>query len=166
MKEPNYSNYLHVPKDSITTKQAQSINLNININKEYGDILENLRETRNKDALEEIDEPIQQNKPLVRGYSFKNSIAVSGRQPQKSRVRDWTCECQMVRSAGAWSIGCSPTSTEPSIQVAYIELISNAKHYIYIENQFFISSYANPSVVKNEIVHAMALRILKAYQNN
>lgn len=29
---------------------------------------------------------------------------------------------------------------ESSIQEAYIELIKNSKHFIYIENQFFISS--------------------------
>ena len=74
---------------------------------------------------------------------------MTGRYSLTNLIKNWTFECQMVRSVGEWSIGCAPSSTEPSIQLAYIELISNAKHYIYIENQFFISSYADPNVVKN-----------------
>jgi len=45
-------------------------------------------------------------------------------------------------------------STEISIQFAYITLINNAEHYIYIENQFFISSTAG-ECVKNQIAEAL-----------
>jgi phospholipase D1/2 len=40
---------------------------------------------------------------------------------------------------------------EHSIFNAYIKNIENAKHFIYIENQFFISGN-NSKVVKNKIV--------------
>jgi phospholipase D1/2 len=45
--------------------------------------------------------------------------------------------CQIVRSASNWSIGLN--KTESSILQAYYNIIDNSKHYILIENQFFIS---------------------------
>lgn len=52
---------------------------------------------------------------------------------------------------------------ENSLQYAYIQLIEESKHYIYIENQFFISSLAGPPV-ENQIANALLLRIIKAYE--
>ena len=72
----------------------------------------------------------------------------------------------MVRSVGNWSSGCHPSNTEFSIHIAYLQLISQAKYYIYIENQFFISSLANQNTVKNEIAEALYFRIRKAIFNN
>ncbi|CAG9328777.1 unnamed protein product [Blepharisma stoltei] len=67
-----------------------------------------------------------------------------------------TCECQVLRSAGLWSLGLE--HTEHSIHTAYLNLIDQADHFIYIENQFFISSTAgNP--VKNQISQALVERI-------
>jgi phospholipase D1/2 len=48
-----------------------------------------------------------------------------------------TVHAQIVRSSGDWSSGIL---TEHSIQNAYSEIIRNAKHYVYIENQFFITA--------------------------
>ncbi len=48
-----------------------------------------------------------------------------------------TVRAQLVRSSADWSSGIL---TEHSIETAYIELISNAQHYVYIENQFFSGS--------------------------
>ncbi len=48
-----------------------------------------------------------------------------------------TVHAQIVRSAADWSNG---SLTEHSIQNAYSELIRNAEHYVYIENQFFITA--------------------------
>lgn len=58
-------------------------------------------------------------------------------------------QCQVVRSVGNWSVGCHSSNTEFSIHIAYLQLISQARHFIYMENQFFISSLANPKLVKN-----------------
>ena len=67
-----------------------------------------------------------------------------------------------MRSASKWSIGCSPGNFEFSIQIAYTHLISEAQHFIYIENQFFISSTAgNP--VKNLVAKALIARIKYAH---
>ncbi|KAJ3019708.1 Phospholipase D1 [Thoreauomyces humboldtii] len=51
-------------------------------------------------------------------------------------------QMQVLRSASQWSAG-SPR--EKSINNAYLDLIRGAKHYVYIENQFFITKFAPPS---------------------
>ncbi|KAJ3482521.1 hypothetical protein NLI96_g6930 [Meripilus lineatus] len=70
-----------------------------------------------------------------------------------------TCRVQAVRSVSDWSHG---VLTERSIQTAYCELIAQAEHYIYIENQFFISSMDGKGPVKNTIAGALVDRILRA----
>jgi phosphatidylserine/phosphatidylglycerophosphate/cardiolipin synthase-like enzyme len=51
---------------------------------------------------------------------------------------DNTMKCHLIRSAAKWSVGLDKKD-ESSILNAYYHLIDNAKHYIMIENQFFIS---------------------------
>lgn len=67
-----------------------------------------------------------------------------------------TCEMQICRSAGPWSLG-TPGRIEHSIQNAYLKgvfsrssssmfadimilAIQLSEHFVYIENQFFITS--------------------------
>lgn len=69
---------------------------------------------------------------------------------------------QLVRSCTKWSNG---TPTEHSVQNAYIELIKNARHFIYIENQFFITATGDHQrPVKNMIGAALVERIIRASQ--
>lgn len=71
-------------------------------------------------------------------------------------------QCQIVRSASKWSHGLS--TTEHSIAHAYIEIITAAKHFVYIENQFFITATddkQNP--IMNKIGRAIVDRILRAH---
>ncbi|KAG8871679.1 hypothetical protein FRC20_010301 [Serendipita sp. 405] len=70
-----------------------------------------------------------------------------------------TCRVQVCRSISDWSHGYLP---EHSIQNAYIQLISEAKHFIYIENQFFISNTKTGAAVVNQIAGALVERILRA----
>ncbi|XP_026522250.1 phospholipase D1 [Notechis scutatus] len=70
---------------------------------------------------------------------------------------------QVLRSAADWSAGIK--YHEESIHSAYVNVIENSKHYIYIENQFFISC-ADDKLVSNRIGDAIAHRILKAYREN
>ncbi|CAD8051895.1 unnamed protein product [Paramecium primaurelia] len=71
------------------------------------------------------------------------------------------CVTQLTRSSGTWSTGIK--QTEKSIQNAYVSLIKNAQHFIYIENQFFISNTAgNP--VKNLVANALISRIKEAHE--
>ena len=85
-----------------------------------------------------------------------------------------TANVQVLRSASEWSAGIR--ATEHSILNGYKELISNAKHYIYIENQFFVSKawtdeerkqckHSISDIVKNEIALYIRQRIEKAYKN-
>ena len=75
------------------------------------------------------------------------------------------CTVQVLRSAGEWSLGLN--TVENSILQAYYKLIENSKHYIYIENQFFISkSFENKSyLVENKIALYIRNRILRACKN-
>ena len=85
-----------------------------------------------------------------------------------------TSNVQVLRSASEWSAGLK--KTENSILKGYYELISNAKHYIYIENQFFVSKawtdeekkqckHSISDIVKNEIAYYLRKRIERAYYN-
>ena len=74
---------------------------------------------------------------------------------------------QVLRSVGEWSLGLK--SKESSILEAYYHLIQNSKHYIYIENQFFISRSFDdniPYLVENKIALYITNRILKASKNH
>ncbi|THH00577.1 hypothetical protein EW026_g1979 [Hermanssonia centrifuga] len=78
------------------------------------------------------------------------------------RPPNGTCRVQAIRSVSDWSHG---VLTERSVQNAYIQLIREANHYIYIENQFFISSTTNEGPVKNLIAQALVQRIIQAGQS-
>uniref|UniRef100_A0A6I8NTK7 Phospholipase n=1 Tax=Ornithorhynchus anatinus TaxID=9258 RepID=A0A6I8NTK7_ORNAN len=83
---------------------------------------------------------------------FKNSVPGSV-----------NAKVQLLRSAADWSAGIK--YHEESIHLAYVSVIENSKHFIYIENQFFISC-ADDKVVFNKIGDTIAQRILKAHREN
>lgn len=70
---------------------------------------------------------------------------------------------QVVRSVCDWSVGV--TKEETSILEAYLNEIEKAEHFIYIENQFFISAPAG-GVVRNTIANALLDKIKKAIAEN
>lgn len=75
-----------------------------------------------------------------------------------------TCEVQILRSACWWSLGTD--HTEHSIMNAYIKMIEQSDHFVYIENQFFISSCeVEGTRVENQIGDALVERIIRASQN-
>ena len=63
---------------------------------------------------------------------------------------------QVLRSLSKWS---GNHATEQSIYKAYLHAIENAEHFIYIENQFFISSQGP---VQNKIAEALVRRVSRA----
>ena len=76
-----------------------------------------------------------------------------------------TCEVQILRSATDWSLGL--TETEHSIMNAYCKMIEESEHFVYIENQFFITSCETMNVkIINKIGDAIVERAIRAYQNN
>ena len=77
---------------------------------------------------------------------------------------DGTCEVQILRSCSWWSMG-TPDKTECSIMNAYIKMIEQSDHFIYIENQFFISSCeVEGTRIENLIGDALVERIMRASQ--
>lgn len=68
--------------------------------------------------------------------------------------------CQIVRSCTKWSHG---VPTEHSIANAYINVIQNSQHFVYIENQFFITATSDvQKPIRNKIGAAIVDRILRA----
>ncbi|KAF9902851.1 hypothetical protein BX616_001791, partial [Lobosporangium transversale] len=73
-----------------------------------------------------------------------------------------TQKVQILRSSTTWSQG---VDLERSIQNAYLSCIENAEHFIYIENQFFVTlavEDGNPEL-KNTIGIAIVNRIIRAH---
>ncbi|KAL9008246.1 MAG: hypothetical protein Q9173_006614 [Seirophora scorigena] len=71
-----------------------------------------------------------------------------------------TVHAQVVRSSCDWSSGIL---TEHSIQNAYCEIIRNAVHFVYIENQFFITATGEEqSPIHNTIGRAIVDACVKA----
>ena len=67
---------------------------------------------------------------------------------------------QVLRSVDSWS---ARQPHEASIYNAYLGAIEKAEHFIYIENQFFISLQKD---VQNKISSALADRIYRAHKNS
>lgn len=75
-----------------------------------------------------------------------------------------TCEVQILRSASNWSLGVE--ETEHSIMTAYCKMIEESEHFVYIENQFFITSCETMGVkIINKIGDALVERAVRAYRN-
>ncbi|KAL1267730.1 hypothetical protein QQF64_033093 [Cirrhinus molitorella] len=80
--------------------------------------------------------------------------------PAEYSSKSTQANVQVLRSVCQWSIGTKVH--EESIHLAYVSAIQNSKHFIYIENQFFISC-ADKSI-HNSIGDALTERILRAYR--
>jgi len=72
------------------------------------------------------------------------------------------CNVQIVRSVATWSAGTS--APEQSIYKAYVDLITEARHLIFIQNQYFISSI-DRSAPKNRLLDALYRRLKVAIEN-
>ncbi|XP_051564751.1 phospholipase D1-like isoform X4 [Myxocyprinus asiaticus] len=80
--------------------------------------------------------------------------------PAEYEGKSTQANIQVLRSVCQWSIGSKVH--EESIHLAYISAIQNSKHFIYIENQFFIS--CADKTIHNSIGDALTERILRAYR--
>ncbi len=79
---------------------------------------------------------------------------------------DGTCEVQILRSCCWWSMG-TPDRTEHSIMNAYAKMIEDSDHFVYIENQFFITSCeVEGTRIENLIGDALVERIIRASQKD
>ncbi|KAH8172713.1 phospholipase D active site motif domain-containing protein [Sarocladium implicatum] len=69
-------------------------------------------------------------------------------------------KAQIVRSSADWSSGIL---VDRSIQTAYSEIIRKAEHFVYIENQFFITATGeNQAPVRNTIGRAIVDAVVRA----
>ena len=104
---------------------------------------------------------------------IKQSAFLTDDYEKKDQTIEMDFKIQALRSVGQWSIG--KTITERSILEGYYKLIDNSKHYIYIENQFFITkSFSEEErkksglnlnrLVENEIGLHIRTRIERAYE--
>ncbi|XP_061522047.1 phospholipase D1-like isoform X3 [Phycodurus eques] len=103
-------------------------------------------------------------KPKYRLLSFPYLLPKSHTTAGHQRYRVPGCvnaNVQILRSASDWSAGIK--YHEESIHNAYVHVIENSRHFIYIENQFFISCADNRHVF-NKIGDAIAERIIKAHR--
>ena len=83
----------------------------------------------------------------------------------RNKVKLEKVSCQMLRSASHWSCGFIDNDTvEQSIHQAYVQSISKAEHYIYIEHQFFISMGFPDPAIKNQIADTIINRIIRAFR--
>jgi len=82
--------------------------------------------------------------------------------PKASHLQsNGTLQIQVIRSICEWS--CGGPYTESSILNAYLAEIEKAERFIYIENQFFISSNASKTgFVENTISKALLDKVCKA----
>ncbi|XP_061661657.1 phospholipase D1-like [Syngnathoides biaculeatus] len=103
-------------------------------------------------------------KPKYRLLSFPYLLPKSHTSAGHQRYKVPGCvnaNVQILRSASDWSAGIK--YHEESIHNAYVHVIQNSRHFIYIENQFFISCADNRHVF-NGIGDAIAERIIKAHR--
>ncbi|XP_047205966.1 phospholipase D1 [Girardinichthys multiradiatus] len=102
-------------------------------------------------------------KPKYRSLSYPYLLPKSHTTAGELRYQVPNCiptKVQVLRSASDWSAGIK--YHEESIHNAYVHAIKNSQHFIYIENQFFIS--CADKLIYNKIGDTIAERILKAYR--
>ncbi|KAK0153606.1 Phospholipase D1 [Merluccius polli] len=103
-------------------------------------------------------------KPKYRGLSYPFLLPKSHSTAGEIHYQVPNCtqtKVQILRSSCDWSAGIK--YHEESIHNAYVHVISHSQHFIYIENQFFISCADNRHVF-NKIGDAIAERIIRAYK--
>lgn len=96
-------------------------------------------------------------KDSVGESSFPYLIPPEEPEPKDSKG---SVTCRILRSLSEWS---GATETETSLYWKTIQLIRQSQHFIYWENNFFISSLAGGGV-ENDIADALLQRIRLAHQ--
>ena len=125
-----------------------------------------------KNIQDTFESYVEQSKNFMKQFYKKDSKLIQNCAPQNFFGKGTESKVQVLRSVCEWSAGVN--KVENSILKAYYRLIDDSKHYIYIENQFFVSkSYDNSendlgennvsTVVKNEIALYIRKRIERAY---
>ena len=149
-------------------------NLAVSFESKYEGIIPYMKDILEFNIFENLKKFFDTNKQENKFLQRDNKDKTMKKNIDKTDMSD----VQALRSISKWSIGLEQTET--SILKAYYDLIENSKHYIFIENQYFISkSYSDEEkkekninenskdeLVKNEISLYIRRRIEKAYENN
>ena len=191
--------HLYVPKGYTTTGRLRGRRLNDKIKKIKQAQQGNSNNIMNDNTIkEENEEELKENENEKKPSYYDKFVKDVGRQA-KTNKSSWfsnflekpeqkeletnvvnvnffrkgiKSKVQVLRSASKWSVGIG--KKENSILQGYYHLIDNAKHYLYIENQFFVSrafneeeraecDYALSDVVENLIAYHIRKRIERAY---
>ena len=100
--------------------------------------------------------------PVLDGRQQTSAVNCQvGNSCNNSNIND-SAPMQVLRSASNWSAGID--DIEASIHAAMVRAIEEAEHFVYIENQFFITSSGDDRDVKNSIGKALLQRIKKAHR--
>ncbi|CAF4116815.1 unnamed protein product, partial [Rotaria sordida] len=99
---------------------------------------------------------------LPKSYDDEEDLTVKNWR-EFLQCKPFKVDAQCVRSVGPWSAGTR--TIESSIHNAYIQMITAAKYYIYIENQFFITIGYDPQV-RNQVGDTLFRRIERAHKSN
>jgi len=110
-------------------------------------------------------------KNFIERWAFERRIEPKLEIKTKKIVGKGSSRVQIIRSINSYSVSKFDVvddsdedvelEFEESIHEAYLKAIKGSKHFIYIENQFFISNFGT-SKIKNNVVNAIAERIFKA----
>lgn len=93
---------------------------------------------------------------------FARAVGWQEQEQEREPKPNLGAHIQLTRSCCPWSSG---HAVEHSIANAYIEAISKARHFVYIENQFFITATSDQQrPVENKIGAAIVDRIYRAWQ--
>ncbi|KAI8604037.1 hypothetical protein EDD21DRAFT_333733 [Dissophora ornata] len=108
---------------------------------------------------------VKREKGMKKSKAHMKFLTPKGEFSSTRNESGWTGtqKVQILRSSTLWSQG---VDMERSIQDAYLSSIEKAEHFIYVENQFFVTlavENGNPDI-KNKIGIALVNRILRAYQ--
>ena len=160
---------------------SNTINSNSTIQEE-NNTEDNLEEERKPSFYDTFVKNVGQQAKNNQGSWFQNFLGQPEQKQLEANVvnvnffqKGVKSNVQVLRSACKWSVGIG--KKENSILQGYYQLIDNAKHYLYIENQFFVSKafneeeraecdYALPDVVENLIAYHIRKRIERAYLAN
>ena len=188
----NYANTVERYIRSLTSIESDSISKNnifyleqnltkLNILKN-NELQEFVQEEKIIDDIVLLDENKTQLRNMMENYIFaemetESNIDKNNTNETEIYIKYFTEEIPpsnitVLRSVSNWNTGVE--KIEHSILDAYYNLIKNAKHYIYIENQFFVSKSWNKEErennecisddVQNEIAYYIRKRIETAYK--
>lgn len=108
-------------------------------------------------SIDDLTRLIKSSASNIKQSLSSNHLNIRHKNILLEHTNHWSsCECQIIRSASRWSTGLPWDTYEDSVYKAYRQCIAESQDFIYIENQFFISSTANTQKDSYKIVNEVA----------